>query len=87
MAHPGTGRAHERPMLTRRARKIRERAWEMRRGRRLNDQRRNKRSRRPMTIELRPATPDDAPALLAIYAPYVERTAVSFEAVPPSVDE
>lgn len=40
-----------------------------------------------MTIELRAATPDDAPALLGIYAPYVERTAVSFEVVPPSVDE
>src|SRR5690606_16840759 len=36
---------------------------------------------------IRRATPDDAAALLSIYAPYVERTAVSFEERVPSVDE
>ena len=36
---------------------------------------------------IRAASPEDAPALLAIYAPYVETTAVSFEAEPPSVAE
>lgn len=36
---------------------------------------------------IRPAAPDDAAALLAIYAPFVERTAVSFEeAVPGEAD-
>ena len=40
---------------------------------------------RPLTI--RQATEADAPALLAIYAPYVESTAVSFETVAPSVEE
>lgn len=30
-------------------------------------------------IHIRPATPDDAPALLAIYAPYVTDTAITFE--------
>jgi L-amino acid N-acyltransferase YncA len=36
---------------------------------------------------LRPATPADAAACLAVYAPYVEHTAVSFEEHPPSVEE
>ncbi|MFC5971561.1 arsinothricin resistance N-acetyltransferase ArsN1 family B [Halomarina salina] len=36
---------------------------------------------------LRPATPDDAAAIRRIYAPFVEETAVSFEADPPTVDE
>jgi len=36
---------------------------------------------------IRPATPADAPALLAIYAPYVETTAVSFETVAPDAAE
>lgn len=40
---------------------------------------------RPLTI--RQATEADAAALLAIYAPYVESTAVSFETVAPSVGE
>lgn len=35
----------------------------------------------------RAASPADAPALLAIYAPYVETTAVSFETELPSVAE
>jgi len=38
-------------------------------------------------VTLRPAEPADAPALLAIYAPLVESTAVSFEDVPPSAEE
>jgi L-amino acid N-acyltransferase YncA len=38
-------------------------------------------------IHIRPATELDAPALLAIYAPFVESTAVSFEAVSPTVEE
>ncbi len=38
-------------------------------------------------ITLRMATPDDAAALLAIYAPYVETTAISFEYEPPTVEE
>lgn len=36
---------------------------------------------------VRPATPDDAPACAAIYAPYVTDTAVSFEEEPPAVAE
>jgi L-amino acid N-acyltransferase YncA len=36
---------------------------------------------------LRYATPDDAPAIQAIYAPYVENTTISFELEPPDVDE
>lgn len=36
---------------------------------------------------LRTATEADAAALLAIYRPYVERTAVSFELVPPTREE
>ena len=38
-----------------------------------------------MTIEK--VTPQDAAALLEIYAPYVEQTAISFETVAPSVEE
>ena len=34
-------------------------------------------------VMLRDATPGDAAAILAIYAPYVEETAISFERVPP----
>jgi len=40
---------------------------------------------RPLTI--RQATEADAAALLKIYAPYVESTAVSFETVAPGVEE
>jgi phosphinothricin acetyltransferase len=36
---------------------------------------------------LRAATPADAPALLAIYAPYVKNTAVTFELEAPSAEE
>ena len=32
-----------------------------------------------MPIQIRAAVPTDAPALLAIYAPYVEQTAITFE--------
>ena len=38
-------------------------------------------------ISIRPATPQDAPALLTIYAPYITNTAVSFEYDIPSVEE
>ena len=38
-------------------------------------------------ITLRPATPCDAAAILAIYAPYVENTTVSFELPAPSLVE
>ena len=38
-------------------------------------------------FHFRLATLDDAPALLRIYAPYVEKTAISFEYDVPSLDE
>ncbi len=38
-------------------------------------------------MQIRVATPADAAALLAIYAPYVENTAVTFEHVVPTVAE
>lgn len=38
----------------------------------------------PVTIRL--ATPDDSPAILAIYSPIVTDTVISFEAVPPTLD-
>jgi len=41
----------------------------------------------PETLLVRPASVADAPALLAIYRPYVLETAVSFETVPPTVEE
>jgi L-amino acid N-acyltransferase YncA len=37
-----------------------------------------------MTVEFRVATPDDAKAVLAIYAPYCSSTYVSFETAPPN---
>lgn len=40
----------------------------------------------PTRIALRPATPDDAAAIAAIYAPYVERGTVSFELTAPGPD-
>lgn len=40
-----------------------------------------------LPITIRPATPDDAEALLSIYAPYVEHTAITFEYDVPSVEE
>ncbi len=36
---------------------------------------------------IRPALPDDAEALLAVYAPYVEHTAVTFEYTVPTPEE
>lgn len=39
------------------------------------------------TIRIREATPADAPGLLAIYRPFVETTAVSFEMAVPSEEE
>ena len=39
------------------------------------------------SFSIRPARPEDAPALLAIYAPYVRETAVTFEYEVPSLDE
>jgi L-amino acid N-acyltransferase YncA len=38
-------------------------------------------------LQIRDATAADTPALLAIYAPFVTHTAVSFELEPPSVEE
>ncbi|MBO4990868.1 MAG: GNAT family N-acetyltransferase [Firmicutes bacterium] len=38
-------------------------------------------------ITIRVASTDDASALLAIYAPYVEATAITFEYIVPSVEE
>lgn len=40
-----------------------------------------------MTWRIRPAESSDAAAIQAIYAPNVETTAISFELVPPTVDE
>ena len=39
------------------------------------------------TITIRAARPEDAAALLVIYAPYVEKTAITFEYEVPSVEE
>ena len=38
-------------------------------------------------MTIRVATPDDAEAIAAIYAPIVRDTVISFETVPPAVDE
>jgi len=38
-------------------------------------------------MQIRVATADDAEQLLAIYSPYVEQTAISFEYVPPTIEE
>lgn len=38
-------------------------------------------------MNIRPARADDAAAIVAIYAPIVRDTAISFELAPPSVDE
>jgi len=40
-----------------------------------------------MPLTIRSATPDDAAALLAIYAPIVETTTISFETEPPTLEE
>ena len=42
---------------------------------------------RPEEILIRQAAADDAPALLAIYAPYVRKTAITFEYEVPTEDE
>jgi L-amino acid N-acyltransferase YncA len=52
-----------------------------------NDNLDNHRKYPDMTISIRPARPDDAPAILEIYAPYVLNTPVSFEEVVPSSEE
>lgn len=41
----------------------------------------------PQPVVIRPAVPEDAEALLEIYAPYVQNTAISFEYTMPSVEE
>lgn len=38
-------------------------------------------------MKIRNATPDDAAAVQAIYAPFVLNTSISFETTPPTVDE
>ena len=38
-------------------------------------------------MEIKRVTVEDAEALLKIYAPYVEKTAITFEVVPPSLSE
>ena len=40
-----------------------------------------------MSIDIRPATIDDAAAIQRIYAPIVVETAISFEEVPPTVEQ
>lgn len=40
-----------------------------------------------MPYQIRTATPGDAAAILNVYAPYIERTTVSFELAVPAVDE
>ena len=40
-----------------------------------------------LKIRIRPAKPEDAEKLLAIYAPYVEQTAITFEYEVPIVEE
>ena len=39
------------------------------------------------TLRLRPASPTDAKALVDIYAPYVQKTAITYEYDVPTVDE
>ena len=41
----------------------------------------------PSPVIIRPATPEDAEALLSIYAPYVAHTAITFEYDVPSLEE
>lgn len=41
----------------------------------------------PDNIKIRAASPDDAEELLKIYAPYVEKTAITFEYEVPSLEE
>ena len=44
-------------------------------------------TRRAAPLRLRLATPDDGPACLAVYAPYVRDTAITFELEPPDPAE
>ena len=44
-------------------------------------------SKMDLKIRIRPAKPEDAEKLLAIYAPYVEKTAITFEYEVPTVEE
>ena len=39
------------------------------------------------TVTVRPAVEDDAAAVVRIYAPYVEQTAISFEEIVPTTDD
>lgn len=41
----------------------------------------------PEAAIIRQATERDAPAMLRVYTPYVEKSTVSFESVPPTVDQ
>lgn len=41
----------------------------------------------PSSFSIRPATEADAPAILAIYTPFVEATAISFEVALPTADD
>ena len=41
----------------------------------------------PSSVQIRVATPADAQSLLAIYAPYVEGTAITFEVATPTVED
>ena len=40
-----------------------------------------------LKIRIRPAKPEDAEKLLAIYAPYVEQTAITFEYEVPTLED
>jgi phosphinothricin acetyltransferase len=44
-------------------------------------------TQKPLPVIIRDATPEDMAAVQSIYAFYVERTPVSFEEIPPSVEE
>lgn len=48
---------------------------------------RKKKTEMEQKITIRVATPDDAPALLELYAPYVTQTAITFEYEVPTVEE
>ena len=40
-----------------------------------------------VSLDIRPAVPEDAAGLLALYVPYVQESWVTFECVSPSVEE
>ena len=40
-----------------------------------------------LPVIIRPASPEDAEALLSIYAPYVKHTAITFEYEVPSAED